>query len=166
LATATPFANYELPATPKADPALILRLQAKGEWFTIKVTEVGELFPGTYGDTYVVKGTLVAAKLSPWRNEDGEFIQAPAVGTEEVLWFQSATDKNGKQSKDDRILQAALREKDVTSLVPGDLLSAALLDIAKPKEPGWKGARTRGFIVDPQGDRSAPTNDPFDQDSV
>lgn len=163
--TATPFKNYDIPATPKADPAFILRLQAKNEWFTVKVTEVGELFPGTYGKTYVVKGTLVAGSLSPWRDEEGTFVPAPTVGTEEVLWFQSATDKAGKQTKDDRILQAALREKGVTSLVVGDTLSVALLDIAKPKEAGWKGARTRGFIVDPTGDRNAANVDPFDQDN-
>lgn len=162
LAIASPFKNYELPETPKADPAFILRLQAKSEWFTIDVTEVGELFPGTYGDTYVVKGKLLAAQLSPWRDAEGTFVDAPKVGTEEVLWFQSATDKAGKQTKDDRILQAALREKGVQSLVVGDKLSVMLMDIGKPKEAGWKGARTRGFIVDPTGDRS--TSDPFDQD--
>lgn len=164
MVSANPFKNYELPETPKVDPAQVLRLQRKGDWFTIEVTEVGELFENsTYGGkNYSIKGKLVGGQLRDYENDSGEVYPAPSVGTDDLIWFQSAVSKDGKQTRDDRVLQAALKEKGVSSLVPGDTLSVALIEIKEPKQKGWKGERIRGFIVEPTGDRS--TSAPFDFD--
>lgn len=163
MATSNPFKNYEPPAAPKTDPASILRLQRKGDWFTIEVTEVGELFknPNFGTSEFTIKGKLVVGELRDYETDTGEIVPAPKAGDTELVYFFPAVAKDGRQTRDERILQAVLAEQGVKSLVPGDLFSASLVEIKAPKQTGWKGERVRGYLVDPKGDRSANNDDPF-----
>lgn len=166
-----PFSNYDPDAAlPSAEPSDAVKLNRKNDWFTIKVTEVGALIEkewevkggkNYFTTSFPINGELVAGELHDGVDRStGEPVPNATVGAERVVyWFGDS--KDGKLTRDGRLLQQALRNEGVTSLVAGDLFSGKLVDIKEPKQKGWQGERVRGFVVKAVGNRDATNDDPW-----
>lgn len=141
-----PFLDYTPPAKEPADPDKILNLKAVGEWFTLEVDQVGQLFEGNYGDNFPVAGKVLAAAL------DG---RKPHVG-DDAVWFVRATTTDGTEAYESQLLNAALKEAGVSSLQPGDVVSFGRIEDREPKKRGNKPFQVKAVKVQPKARDKAP----------
>lgn len=163
-----PFTGRPIPEKPKLDPETVAQTRKVGDWFTLRVTEVGPAFTNDNGaTTFTLTGELVAASLRDHEQDDGTVVKAPKVGTEAIKFFTVTNvyknDKTGDtrvvDSRDYRTFKETLKAAGVTTVEPGDLYSEKLVKIEAPGKFA-KGPRIRDFILDTSNRQSS--DDAFD----